>query len=86
MNVYCKQARKFLKESTREEFETAVYESNLTQIQEDALRLHILHNKSIVAISLELNCSERTINKALQGAYLKVCKCLLENGMCVFTS
>lgn len=84
MNVYCKQARKFLKESTRKEFETAVYESNLTQIQEDAVRLHILKDKTIVAISLELSCSERSINKALQGAYLKICKYLLEKNSCVF--
>ena len=76
MDSNLKATRKYLKESTRKEFETAIYESNLTKNQEDALRLHIVHDKTIVAISLELNCSERTVNNALHEAYFKIHKYL----------
>lgn len=84
MNQFSKSARKYLKESTRDEFEKAIYNSKLTPFQENVIRLHILKDKTIVAISLELSCSERSINKALQRAYLKICKYLLEKNSCVF--
>ena len=74
MNIYSKAARRYLKECTRNEFERALYNAKLTPFQEEVIRAHILDDKSIVAISLELHCSEATIKRALQSVYLKFCR------------
>ena len=74
MNIYSKAARRYLKECTRDEFERAIYNAKLTPFQEEVIRMHILYDKSIVAISLELHCSEPTIKRALQRVYFKFCR------------
>lgn len=81
MNKNSKYARKFLKECTREEFEKAIYDANLTPTQEDIIRLHILKDKSVIAISMKLNLSERSVKKALSIAYLKISKCVLDKSL-----
>jgi len=74
MNIYSKAARRYLKECTRNEFEKAVYNAKPTPFQEEVIRMHILYDKSIVAISLELHCSEATCKRALQVVYLRFCR------------
>lgn len=74
MNKYSKAGRRYLKESTRGEFETAIYNAKLTPFQEQVVRLHILNDKSVVAIAMELNCSEATVKRALQIVYLRFCR------------
>lgn len=74
MNIYSKAARRYLKECNRDEFERAIYNAKLTPFQEQVIRLHILNDKSVVAISLELHCSEATIKRALQSVYLRFCR------------
>jgi DNA-directed RNA polymerase specialized sigma24 family protein len=76
MNIYSKAARRYLKECTREEFELAIYNAKLTPFQEEVIRMHILYDKSVVAIAMELNCSEATIKRALQVVYLRFCRYL----------
>lgn len=78
MNIYTKEARKYLKEATRNEFEKLIYNAKLTPTEEDIIRRHILQDKSVVAISLELNISERSVKKLLSSIYLKVSKCVYE--------
>lgn len=74
MNKYSKAARKYLKECTREEFDKSMYHAKLTPFQENVARMHIVDDKTIVAISLELNCSESTVKRALQIVYLRFCR------------
>ncbi len=72
MKKELKMARDFLKNSTRKEFEKAIYDSKLTPIQEKVIRCHILDDRSVCSITLELNCSEACVRRALSAAYQHV--------------
>ena len=72
MKKELKMARNFLKDSTRSEFEKVIYDSKLTPIQEKVIRRHILDNRSVCSIMLELNCSEACVRRALSAAYQHV--------------
>lgn len=76
-----KRARDYLKASTRAEFEQAVYDSKLTPIQEQILRLHILSDKTISGIALTLNCSEACVGRALKAGYQQVFRLIFDNYM-----
>ena len=81
MNIYTKQTRQYLKICNREEFEKAIYNANLTPTQEDIIRLHILKDKSVIAISMELNLSERSVKRTLSIAYFKISRCVLNKAL-----
>mgnify|MGYP002627348039 CR=1 FL=1 len=72
MRENLKQARDYLKNCLRSEFETAIYEAKLTPLQERVIREHILNDKSVVAISMELNCSDTGIRRALSTGYIRI--------------
>lgn len=69
-----KQARDKLKEATRKEFESMIFEGMLTEIQEKILRLHIAHQKSISQIACHLAYSESYVRKQLTKAYNRIAK------------
>ncbi|SHI61412.1 hypothetical protein SAMN02745671_01152 [Anaerovibrio lipolyticus DSM 3074] len=71
-----KQARNYLRDCLRSEFEKAVYEAKLTPIQEKVIREHILNDKSVVAIGMELNCSDTGIRRSLSTGYIRIARYL----------
>lgn len=76
MREELKQARNYLRDCLRSEFEKAVYEAKLTPLQDKVIREHILNDKSVVAISMELNCCDTGIRRALSTGYIRVAKFL----------
>lgn len=79
MNTYSKAARKYLKESTREEFERTIYSAKLTPMQDKIIRLHILEDRPVCYIAMKLILSEATIRRALSEIYLRVSRALIES-------
>ena len=74
MNADCKNARTFLKQATRTEYNSVVYEAKLTPEQETILNLHILEAKSIIAISMKLHCNTTHVKEKLSDAYKSIHK------------
>ena len=74
MNQSSKDARTRLKMSTRKEFESLVYESLLTPIQEKIIRLHIAEGVPISIIAMRLAISDAAVRNQLSLIYEKVAK------------
>lgn len=74
MNQSSKDARTRLKMSTRKEFESFVYESLLTPIQEKIIRLHIADGVPISIIAMRLAISDAAVRNQLSLIYEKVAK------------
>lgn len=66
--------RRFLKESSRDEFDSAVYEAMLTPVQEKVLRLYVSNDVSVCMIATRLSCSESSVRRRLSEVYKKVSK------------
>ena len=77
MNEKSKQARNYIKQCTRKEFEVALYEAKLTPLQEKIIREHILEGKSVCAIAIAEHCSEMCIKKNLQCTYNSLSRYLI---------
>lgn len=74
MNFQNKEIRKCLKQCSRKEYETLVYESKLTPNEVTALNCIILDDKTLIEAGDVLKCSGRTVSKIINQAYAKIGK------------
>lgn len=74
MNQQSRDARKRLREATRDEFEGLIYEALLTPLQEKIIRLHIADDVPVCYVAERLSCSEARVRKKLTEIYQKVAK------------
>lgn len=69
-----KEVRQKAKTATKDEFEEMIYKANLTPMQEEIIRLHIVKDWTICKIALSVHCSESNIRKILAATYDKMSK------------
>lgn len=72
MHEETRRIRQHLKMCPRREFEQLLYESKLTPIEENALKLCILEGKTNDEAADNLKCSARTVSKFINQAYHKI--------------
>lgn len=69
MRPELKATRDRLKNSTRAEFETLIYDAMLTPLQEEVIRFHVCKGIEISRIAERIGYSDSGVRKLLNSAY-----------------